>query len=433
VQLARGLAVRGAARLAAGNVDGALTDFDAALKQLPRFEPAVIGRAWLDLRIGAVDDARKRLEALYRPAGASPALGAAYARVLYAAGDPASRDKAKAALEKAAGAGALIDAGRAQLDYARVLRDHGDVNGARAMYEQAIRGGLPEARLEAAMLYFEQRRPADGRKAVEVLVQEAGEGAPAALLLEAARARMLVGDHPAAATALERLGKLPGVVAWQLDRERGRYALRRGDTNGAAQLLSRALDGCGDDVETFLLAAEVVSADTRQARLSERVQALAKTRLKDRPEAFIVAGKLALAEEKFAEAGAAYEKARAGLVKASDRRQAQVEFGRAVVAYNQKQDDMSAMNTLKLAIAQDPTLYNAYLYYADLVRDQAPEEALEYVKKAVTYNPDFVDGWAMYGAIAHGLRKRQELATAIRRVNSLAPGSEALRQLQSLR
>src|SRR5262249_29702816 len=150
------------------------------------------------------------------------------------------------------------------------------------------------------------------------------------------------------------------------------------------------------------------------------------------PEASIVAGKLALADGNNEEAAAAYEKARAGLQGASPRRQAQAEFGRAVVAYN-KEDDQNAQSALKLAIALDPTLYNAYLFYADLVRDTAPEEAFDNAKKAVTYNPDFVDGWVMYGSIAHRLRKRQELATAVTRVNSLAPGSEALRQLQTLR
>src|SRR5690606_39182643 len=107
-------------------------------------------------------------------------------------------------------------------------------------------------------------------------------------------ARMLVGDHAAAQAAFERLQQLQGVVAWRLDRERGRYALRRGDHAGAAQALSRALDGCGDDAETFLLAAEVGSADLKQAQIVEKVQRLTKARLAGRPEALIVAGKLAL-------------------------------------------------------------------------------------------------------------------------------------------
>ena len=432
-QWPRALAVRGLARLASSDADGAGADFDAALKRAPRLELAIIGRARLELRSGAGDDARKRLEAAYRPDGASPALGAAYAQALLAAGDAASRDKAKGIFEKAAAGGALIDAARAQLELGRALRE-ADLKGARAAYEAAARSGVREARLEGALLAFEDRRPAEGHKELEALLTEAGERAPAALLLEVARARMLIGDHPGAAAALERLQKLPDVVAWQLDRERGRYALRRGDNAGAAQLLARALDACGDDAETFLLAAEVATADIKQAKLVDKVQSLAKARLKERPEAFVIAGKLALADQRYEDAEAAYEKARAGLPASASasRRQAQVELGRAVIAYNKKQDT-DAQNALKLVIALDPTLYNAYLFYADLVREAAPEEGFELVKKAVTYNPDLVEGWAMYGAIAHRLRKPKELATAITRVNNLAPGSEVLRQLQSLR
>jgi tetratricopeptide (TPR) repeat protein len=432
-QLAQGLAVRGLARLSSGDLDGARADFDAALQRAPRLEPALIGRASVDLRANKAADAQKRIEPLYKPGATSPGLASAYAQVLYAVGGPASRDKAKVILEKAAGAGALIDAARAQLGFARILRDVGDAPAARAAYEVAMRQGGLEVRLEAALFELEERRPAEGRNAIELLVQEAGERAPALLLLEAARARMLVGDHPGAEAALEQLQKQPDAVPWQLDRERGRYALRRGDTGGAAQLLSRALEACGEDVETFLLAADVANADIKQAKLVDKLRSLTKARLRERPEASIVAGKLALGEDNNAEAETAYEKARAALAKASSRRQAQAEFGRAVVAYYKKDNDALAQNALKLAIVLDPTLYNAYLFYGDLVRDQAPDEAFDYVKKAVAYNPDLVDGWVMYGTIAHVLRKRQELNKAITRVGDLAPGSEPLRQLQSLR
>ncbi len=429
-QLARGLAVRGAARLGKDEVDAARADFDEALKRAPRLEPAIIGRAAVDLRAKQADEARKRIEPLYRPGATSPALASAYAQILFAANEQA---KAKGVLEKAAAAGALIDAARAQLDFARMLRAVGDSANARTAYEQAARAGSPEVRLEAALYEIEERYPAEGRDAIEKLLQDAGEGASAALLLEAARARMLVGDHPGAKAAFERLQKYPDVVRWQLERERGRFSLRRGDTGDAAQRLARALDGCGEDAETFLLAAEVASTDIKQAKLVAKLRTLTKERLKDRPEASIVAGKLALAEDRNQDAETAYEKAKAGLAKATARRQAQAELGRAVVAYNKRNDDVVASDALKLAIALDPTLYNAYLFYADLLRDQSPAEALELVKKAVTYNPDFVDGWVMYGTIAHRLRRRQELARAITRVNDLSPGSEALRQLQGLR
>ncbi|HSK05369.1 MAG TPA: hypothetical protein VK932_29170, partial [Kofleriaceae bacterium] len=431
-QLAKLLAVRGTAKLATGDLDGARADLDEALGRAPRLELAIIGRTWIDLRAAKVADAQQRIEPLYRPGATSPGLAAAYAQVLTAAGDPASREKARDALAKAAAAGALIDAVRAQLELARLLRDLGEAPAARTAYEQAVRAGSPEARLEAALFDIEERRPAEGHTAIEQLVEEAGERAPAALLLEAARARMLVGDHPGAEAAFERLQKLPDVVAWQHDRERGRYALRRGDTAGAAQLLARALDACGEDIETFLLAAEVASTDLKQARLIEKVRSLTRARLKDRPEAWIVAGKLALGENKNDQAEAEYARARAALKKASSRRQAQAEFGRAVVAYN-KQDDALAQNTLKLVLGLDPTIYNAYLFYGELVRGQAPEEAFEYAKKAVMYNPDSIDGWLMYGTLAHRLRKRQELLKAITRVGDLAPGSEPLRQLQGLR
>ena len=75
----KGLAVRGAARLASGDLDGARADFDAALKRAPRLELAVVGRTWLDLRANELDEARKRLEPLWKAGAASPALAAVYA------------------------------------------------------------------------------------------------------------------------------------------------------------------------------------------------------------------------------------------------------------------------------------------------------------------------------------------------------------------
>jgi tetratricopeptide (TPR) repeat protein len=432
----RGLAVRGAARLAAGDLDGARADFDEALGRAPRLEPAIIGRAAVDLRASKLADARQRIERLYKVGATSPGLATAYAQILHAAGDQASRDLAKSVFEKAAAAGALIDAARAQVGLARLLRDLNDPKGAREAYELAARGGNPEIRLELALFDLEERHPEDARKAIDALVAEAGERASGALLLEAARARMLVGDHPAARDAFERLQKLTDVVPWQLARERGRFALRRGDVAGAAQLLAGALDGCGDDVETFLLAAEIVSAEPKaQGKLADKLRGLAKARLKDRPEEALVLGKLALAQGQNAEAEVAYEKVRAVFRQkgAPARRQAQAEFGRAVVAYDKRNEDVLATDALKLVIGLDPTLYNAYLYYADLLAEQTPEEAFKLVQQSVMYNPDLLEAWVMYGTLAHRLRKRPELAKAITRVGELSPGSEALRELQALR
>lgn len=429
----KGLAVRGSAKLATGDLDGAKADFDAALKRVPRLELAVVGRTWLDLRANELDEARKRIEPLYKPGATSPAIAIAYARVLRATGDSALRDKARGALEKLAAGGALIDSPLVQLEYGRVLRDLGDFKGARSAFQDAGRAGNSEARLEAALLQIEDREPAAGKQAIDELVKEAGDRVTPALLVEAARARMLAGDNAGAKAAIAQLEKLPGTIPWQLDRERGRYALRHADYPGAAQMLMRALETCGDDAETFLLAAEVASGD-KQPKLVEKLQALTKARLKDRPEASIVTGKLAIAEGKNDVADAAYTAARAALEKekATPRRQAQAEFGRAVVAYN-KQDDMAAQDALNFAIALDPSIVAAYMFLSDLIRERSPDKAFELAQKAVTFNPDDVSAWVMYGALAHRLKKRPQLAEAVTRVNDLAPGSEALRQLQSLR
>jgi tetratricopeptide (TPR) repeat protein len=429
----KGLAVRGAAKLASGDLDGAKADFDAALKRVPRLELAVIGRTWIDLRANELEIARKRVEPLYKPGATSPAIAIAYARVLRATGEPALRDKARGALEKLAAGGALIDSPHVQLEYGRVLRDLADFKGARSAFQDAGRAGNTEARLEAALLQIEDRDPMGGRQAIDELVKEAGERVTPALLVEAARARMLAGDNAGAKAAIAQLEKLPGTIPWQLDRERGRYALRYADFPGAAQMLMRALETCGDDAETFLLAAEVASGD-KQPKLVEKLQALTKARLKDRPEASIVAGKLAIAEGKNDDADKAYTSARAALEKekATPRRQAQAEFGRAVVAYN-KQDDMAAQDALRFAIALDPTIVAAYLFLSDLIREKTPDKAFELAQQAVTFNPDDVSAWVLYGTLAHRLKKRPQLSEAITRVNDLAPGSEALRQLQSLR
>lgn len=430
----RALAVRGATRLATGDLDGARTDLDTALRRLPRLELAIAARAKLDLAAGERDEARRRLEGVWKAGATSPLIATAYASVLRAVGDPASREKARTVVEKVAVASISIDLSRAQLEYARALRDLGELRAAREAYEAAVRVLAPDARLELALVQIEDRDPAKGHTAIEALVKEAGPRAGPALLLEAARARMLVGDHAGALTAIGAAAGAVGVEAWQLDRERGRYAHRRGDSRGAAQALSRALDACGDDVETFLLAADAASSDTPQPQLVAKLQRLAKERLTGRVEATILVGKLALAEGRLDEADAAYTAARDTFAKtrATPRLQAQAELGRAVVAYN-RQEDAIAQAALQLAIALDPTIYSAYQYLADLLRENMPERAFALIRQAVAYNPDLVGAWGMYGVLAHRLRKRAELAEAIARLGSLVPGSVELQQLQRLR
>lgn len=431
----KGLTVRGLAKQATGDLDGARADYDAVLKKLPGFEPALIARAWLDLASGDLDDARQLIEPKVNPKTATTAMVAVYAAILRASGDPAARDKAKAMLERVVGGSPSPDAVRAQLELARIDRDLGDLREAGRVYAEASRGGNFDARLESGLFKIEGGDPTGGRETLEQLLKEAADHPPAALLLETARARMLVGAHAGAAELLAAAEKAPGVVGWQLDRERGRLALRKNDTAGAAQALVRALDGCGSDPDTFILAADTVSTDAKQTALAQKLGTLVPTRLKGRPEAEIIAGKLDLAAgNRQDDAEKVYNSARdaLGKAKASPRRQAQAAYGLAAVAYF-RQDDPIALTMLDLVMVQDPSIYPAYLFAAEIFKPKDPKKALGLAQQAAALNPDSLDAWQLIGTLAAQLGNRKLLNDAITRVGELAPGSDMLRQLQRLR
>jgi tetratricopeptide (TPR) repeat protein len=429
-----GQTVRGQARLATGDVDGARADFDGALKKLPGYEPALVARTWLDLSAGDVDGARKRIEPRFNPKAATSAMIAVYAAILRATGDAAARDKARAMLERAAAGAPGPDTARAQLELARIDRDAGDLNGARAAYAEASRGGNFEARLESGLLLIDSGDPRGGRETLEQLYKDAGEHPSAALLLETARARTLMGEHAGAFALLAAADQAPGVVRWQLDRERGRLALHKGDTGGAAQVLDRALDACGGDLDTFLLVADTVSADDKQLRLAQKLRALMPARLKGAPELDVIEGKLHLAANQYDDAEKVYIAARDALdrAKASPRRHAQAYFGLAATAYYRR-DDATALSNLKTVFYKDPSIDAAYLFAAEIDRPKDPTGALKNAQQAVAFNPDSLEGWRMIGTIAAQLGYRKLLDQAITRAGDLAPGSDALHQLQRLK
>src|SRR5260221_466429 len=146
-----------------------------------------------------------------------------------------------------------------------------------------------DARLESGLLSIEDRDPNGGRETLDALLKESGDHPPPVLVLEAARARMLAGDHAGAAQLLETAEKLPGIQKWKLQRERGRLYLRRGDFGAAVTALGSALEGCGDDAETFLLAADAATSDEKSG-LADKVKKRLD-RLKRTPEQKIVSGK----------------------------------------------------------------------------------------------------------------------------------------------
>ena len=437
VALPRGLAVRGYAKFQLGDLDAAKADYDAALKKLPKLELALVGRAWIDLATGDVDEARKRIEPLFNPNSPDIALGTVYAAILRASNEPGQRDRARGILEKLATGPATPDVARAQLELGRVARDAGDMKAARAAFADATRSGSAEARLDNGLLLIEDTDPQGGRDTIDGILKDAGATPSAQLLLEGARAHMLSGDNQGASALLDQADKIANVTRWQYDRERGRLALRRNDIAGASQALFRALDASGPDAETFELAADTVSSDPKgQAPLLVKVKSLASARLKDQPEGLIITGKLALAADQSAEADKAYQAALKAFEKTTPRRAAQAHFGAAAVFVN-KSDYPSAQIQLAVVLQSDPSLYTAYLFAAEVELQisgpSANQRAFVLAQKAVAANPDFVQGWVQLGTYAHNLGKKKELEDAITHVGALAPSSDSLKELQALR
>ncbi|HEY5938254.1 MAG TPA: tetratricopeptide repeat protein, partial [Kofleriaceae bacterium] len=424
--------VRGMARYAGGDVEGARGDFLAALKKAPNLELALVGRTWLDLETEQLDDElAKKLEDAHKAYPTHPAIATAHAAILRATDPKGGRDKARAILDKIVTGAPGPEVARAQLELARIYRDSGDMRAARALYENAVKAGSYVARLETGLLLIEDLDPSGGRDTLDQLYKSTERPTPQ-LILETARARMLVGDHAGAAQLLADAGNAPNVNKWHLQREKGRLALRRNDFNGAADAFLQAIEGSGSDVETFLLAADVAAADEKQAKLMERVKALAPKRLQGLPELDIVNGKLLLS--KGDEALKAYDTAAEGLkkVKASSRRQAQAFLGRGIVAYNDENDQV-AKDALEFAVKLDPSLYTGYLYLADITKEQSAAKALEHAQAAVKLNPQLLEGWFMVGTQAARTGNRKLLAEAITKVGEIEPNSDALRQLQGLR
>ena len=438
-KLGRSLAIRGQVRLALGALDEAKADFDRALAQVGKqFEDALVGRAWVDMRTGDFEGARNRLRERFQQSPSTP-VTIAWAAILMT-GKAEDKKTAKAELERVVNGPVSLDTWRAQLQLARIDREIGD-EGAKVAYSKAFElTGSIDIRIETATYLIEYRRPTDGYDMLEELLKST-QAPTGELLLEAARANLLVGKHARGAELLDKADKVPNLVRWKYERERGRLALRKGAYNEAATALEAALDKCGDDVETFYLAAETAVVDDKKPnqKLVDKVKKLGPERFKDKPEAKLIEAKLLSSRDDVA--GKLYDEAKAAIGDAaSPRRRSVAVLGRGIVAYN-KDDDPVALNALDLAFTLDPTLYEAYLYWADIQRqkdtganrDANLKGALEKAQKAIEFNPDYLDGYVMAGQIAHKLGNRKLVAEMVTKVNALAPQSEQLKTLQALR
>lgn len=420
-------AISGQARLAKGEIDGARSDFEAAFKAAPQLEPVLVGRAWLDILTNQMGAATKDVVERATNNRATPAVLVVYAAVLRSANDAAKRDQARQILEKIVSGPPGPELARAHLELARTYRDGGDFSGARKAYLDASAHGSFEARLESGQLAIDDRDPKGGATMLNALLKSSGDHPPPALVVEVARARMLAGDLSGAAQLLENAAKLTGVSTWKLARERGRLALRRGDIKAATEALSAALGGGNSDPETFLLAADAAGASSTPD-LAQTVEKLYRERLGDTPEASIVKGKLLLAAGNNIEAETAYASARDALKaqKASPRRIAQANFGLAVIAYA-KHNDPDALAKLNLVINDDPSIYDAYLFKADIIRDK--NQALEQARTALQYNPDYPRAWLVLGKAAAALGDKTTVADAIAKLQTIAPNGQELKEL----
>jgi tetratricopeptide (TPR) repeat protein len=438
-KLAVPLTVRGRAKLALNDLAGAKADLDLALeKSNKKLEAALVARTWVDLQSGDIDGARTRIRSRFNGLTAakivSPEVTTVWAAILRASGKAEDIAEAKSLLEPVAAGSPSIDLPRAQLELARLYREAGDP-AAKGLYSKILQQTTSrEIRVETAKYLIDFSDDAGGREMFDELLK-VNDTDPPDLLVEAARAHLLVGDHAGGAALLDRAEKTNGST-WKYDRERARLMLRQGNFGGAALKLATAAEKSGDDLETLFLIAEAASTDLEKFKdTADKLRSLVKSRLKEGPLANLVIGKLTVQnkDDKTKEGEKAFKAAEEALKAAPPRIRAQSALGAAVIAYN-NQDDPVAIVALNLAIRLDPTLYEAYIYLADIrLGKNEFAVALDKAQLAAKYNPDSVDAYLMIGRAANGLRNRKLLAEMITKVSALAPNSDQLKLLQSLK
>jgi len=113
-------------------------------------------------------------------------------------------------------------------------------------------------------------------------------------------------------------------------------------------------------------------------------------------------------------------------VTATRRRRAQAEFGLAAVAYA-KGDDPAARAALEQVTKDDPSIYAAYLFAAELLRPSSAKRAVDLALQAAAYNPESLDAWKLVATLGD----RKQRLDAIAHISDLAPGSDTLREIQA--
>ncbi len=185
-----------------------------------------------------------------------------------------------------------------------------------------------------------------GRDTLDALLKEAGHARPRSSCSRPRVRAMLAGDHAGAASLLATAESHAERVRMAA-RSRARPArIRRGnDIKAATERAGRALEGCGSDAETFLLAADASRPTEDKSGLAKHRSSkkLAPERLKGLPEAQDRRRQAALAEPERRRGAVSRQRASSCAPEggaAPDRAGA---LRLAVVAYN-KQHDPEAMD-----------------------------------------------------------------------------------------
>ena len=359
------LALRGRAHLAAGDLEAAAKDLDAALDRMPGDEATLQARAEVDLARGDAKTAVARLAKRAGATAASPSLLVTYAAALRASGQ---RAQAKKLLDRLTEAGAVGgDRGRPGLararppgrvrgrppDRARRLRQGGHRPAARDRRGDPgpPRGRGPRARRQRPGDRTGRPRPAGRRRPRRR--QRPGRGRP--------RPRPHRRSGRRQGPARPRRQDLVGAAL--ADRARARPPRpahpdrpRRGPGPRAGRV-----ELAPDDAETRLL---LIDADlmTRNEKGARHVLDDVLKRFHGKPAAKLAAGRLAYYFSHDAEARRAFGQARDQLVKsrARPRAVADATYWLGRVRYDDNPDE--ARRLLVEATTLDPTLSDGYVF-----------------------------------------------------------------------
>jgi tetratricopeptide (TPR) repeat protein len=243
------------------------------------------------------------------------------------------------------------------------------------------------------------------------------------VLLETIRARNLNGDLKGAKELLARVEKIDTAARWQVARERGRLAIKASSFKLAADQLEAAIKANESDIESHLLLIDALIGLTDNVRANAVLEP-AKKRFGDKPERFLIMGKVAFLDGKIDEARKFFEQAREKLIasKAPPRRLAEALFGLGLCA-NARNDIAEAEAYLLEGTTKDRTSVDAWMGLGDIAAAK-PQRALERYQKAAKYNPDYPDIHYQIGRTAFELGDRKLAKAELQLYLDIAPQGE---------